>query len=378
MEEPKECEDPPQEDMVNEDEEKKEDAKRPEVGNANDEGEENEQKEEGGEEEETVADLLVKAESLYDDDKLLEAGRILKTLDQTQFQSKHFTILRKAKKGEELMDDLKSDFEGEGNGWVIHGVSNSQFPTLTGHRLEKGDDGSLQVKARCETPIDKSLLSPFISVLNETELYQTWLPSWTVPKFRVKKVQKLSQRGRCSQVIVVTFEVPWPIASREVVLCADGFDDINEKGNIGICLNTLDTGDEDGLVPPPEDKSTVRIDVNGGFLIQKCPKDHPALGDQEEGENGNSGDHSDKLLITFAASMNPKMKLLPQSFLNFLVKVAFGICWGMLLKIARDVQNGKRPDHEQAIERKRDSLYDWVDSRIKDLLSFIQIGTLSI
>lgn len=327
---------------------------------------------------ENDADLFIKAEELYDADKVLEAGRILERLDQSQFQPKHLTMLRKAKKGEALVKDLKSDFEGEGNGWVIHGVSKGEFPTLTGHRLEKGDDGSLGIKARCETPIDKSLLSPFISVLNETELYQTWLPSWTVPKFRAKKVQKLSQRGRCSQVIIVTLDVPWPISARQAVLCADGFDDISEKGNIGICLDSLDTGDEDGLVPPPENKSIVRIDLNGGFLIQKCPKDHPALGVHKEEKDDNSSEHSDKLLITFAASMNPKVRLLPQSFLNFLVKVAFGMCWAMLLKIARDVQDGKRPDHEQAIERKRGSLYDWVDSRVKELMALIQIDSLSI
>jgi len=360
-------------------EEKKEETKLPEASVDNDDKEDKKKEDDEEEEveEEIDADLLMKAEALFDDDKLLEAGRILKIIDQSKLEPKHLTMMRKAKKGEALIDDLKSDFGGQ-NGWVIHGVSKGAFPTLTGHRLEKGDDGSLQVKARCETPIDKSLLSPFISVLNETELYETWLPSWTVPKFRVKKVQKLSQRGRCSQVIIVTLEVPWPIASRQVVLCADGFDDIKDKGDIGICLNSLDTGDEDGLVPPPEEKSIVRIDVNGGFLIRKCPKDHPALVDRKEEDNGNSNEESDKLLITFAASMDPKMRLLPQSFLNFLVKVAFGICWGMLLKIARDVKNGKRPDHEQAIERKRDSLYDWVDSRIKELLSFIQIGTLSI
>lgn len=192
-----------------------------------------------------------------------------------------------------------------------------------------------------------------------------------MPRFKVKKCQKICQRGRCSQVIIITFDVPWPIASREIVLLGDGFDDIDSNGHIGIRLHSLNTGNdiEDGndtLVPPPDNKNTVRIDVDGGFLFRQCPKDHPALLANENEEEGKE----DKLLVTFAASMNPKMKLLPQSFLNFLVKVAFGICWSVLLKIARDVSNGKRQDHKNKIEEKRSSLYDWLETRVKAMFLF--------
>ncbi len=144
-------------------------------------------------------------------------------------------------------------------------------------------------------------------------------------------------------------------------------------------LETLKTGDEDGLVPPPE-KSVVRIDVNGGFLIRKCPSDHPALLLDENETKDEKKDskqtttsattNSDKILITFAATMNPKLKLLPQSFLNFLVKVAFGIAWAILLKIAREVKEGKREDHHKAIQSKREVLYDWVELRLQSLLAF--------
>ena len=331
-------------------------------------------------EEEKNKQQLSKVEQLYDDDKLLEAGRILKELNPSTLTTKHKTILQKAKKGEELIEELTSDLHNKENPWIIHGVSKGEFPTLSAHRLEKchGDDNNknnndgnngnhhVELKARCETPIDKSLLSPLISVLNETELYETWLPSWNVPKFRIKKCQKLSQRGRCSQVIIITFDVPWPIATREVVLLADGIDDINHNGDIAIRLHSVDTGDEDGLVPPPEDKSIVRMDIDGGFIFRQCPKDHPALV---------AGDADEKILVTFAASVNPKMKLLPQSFLNFLVKTAFKIGWIIMLKVARDVRDGKREDHKNKIKEKRGILYDWVDERLREMMLFGQAMT---
>ncbi len=344
--------------------------------------------------EESQLRVLSKAEKLYEDDKLLEAGRILKTLDVSILNDHHKIILDKAIKGQELVDDLTSTLDStshksnddivsnptsddNSNPWIVHGVSKGEFPTLTAHRLEKGPHGT-ELKARCETPIDKSLLSPIISVLNETELYESWLPSWSVPKFKIQKCIKLSQRGRCSQVIIVTFEVPWPMANREVVLLADGIDDIDTNGDIAIRLHSLDTGDEKGLVPPPDNRA-MRMDVDGGFLFRKCPKDHPALIESRDSSKGkkknniddhNDDDDHDKILVTFAATMNPNLKLLPQSFLNFLVKVAFSISWNMLLKVARDVQSGKREDHKNKIKEKREVLYDWVESRIKDMMNF--------
>ena len=41
--------------------------------------------------------VLVEAERLYEDDKLLEAGRLLATVDHNDMEDKHREILRKAK-----------------------------------------------------------------------------------------------------------------------------------------------------------------------------------------------------------------------------------------------------------------------------------------
>lgn len=135
------------------------------------------------EEEAKTEKKLTKAVQLYDDEKLLEAGRILENIDdRTSFERKHLTIVEKAHKAQALVDELKTDLDtnDKSSEWIIHGVSKGEFPTLTAHKLQKTSDGThIELKARCETPIDKSLLSPIISVLNETELYETWLPSWT-------------------------------------------------------------------------------------------------------------------------------------------------------------------------------------------------------
>lgn len=313
-------------------------------------------------------------------------------------------MFQRAQEAEILVQDLKSQPE-EGS-WIDQGVSGGKFPTRILYRLEEpqqsistltrdsnnsdndgNDDGSngnnstVKLRARCETPIPKDLLEPLLSVLNETELYETWLPSFRVPKFQVRQCKKLKQSGRVSQILLVTMDLPWPMSAREVVLSAAAFDAIEEDGHIGIQLKTIDA-DQDPVVPEV-DGSTVRVDVDGGFLFQACPQDHPAMQEYKNIHNEHSkkisnhdenedNDDDQYILVTFSAVMDPHMKLLPQSFLNFLVKTALGTAWKMLLNIAQDVKDGKRPDHASAIERKRQEVYDYVQERVQVMLSLIQ------
>jgi hypothetical protein len=53
-------------------------------------------------------------------------------------------------------------------------------------------------------------------------------------------------------------ELPWPLSAREVVLAAIAFDDIDENGEIGININSLEAGDENGLIHEP-DEGTFRL-----------------------------------------------------------------------------------------------------------------------
>lgn len=69
------------------------------------------------------------------------------------------------------------------------------------------------------------------------------LPDWTVPRLRVRRSDNLIQHGRCSQVVLVTVDLPWPFSSREVVLDACGVDDIEYTGDIAVLVRALEPGD---------------------------------------------------------------------------------------------------------------------------------------
>ena len=76
--------------------------------------------------------------------------------------------------GENLLSDLKTSLEGNSE-WIRHDVKKGKFPTLTNHKISGTNvAGKTPVYVRCETPIDPSLLSPLLSVLNESQLYEKW------------------------------------------------------------------------------------------------------------------------------------------------------------------------------------------------------------
>jgi hypothetical protein len=323
----------------------------------------------GDEVEEEESLLAKEAERLYDDDKVDQAAKILRSLEDHLLEEKHHAMVMRANEAEELVKNLTaSPDDGD---WHDNGIiSQGKFPTRILHRLEQGEK-LLQLRARCETPIKKDFLEPLLSVLNETQLYKTWLPSFKVPRFEIRECEKLKQAGKLTQIVFVIMDLPWPMAPREMALHAAAFDNIDEKGQIGIKLKTISS--EDDEVVPELDPKNARVDLDGGFLFEKCPKDHPCMEFMEKDSDG-----EEMMLVTFSTVINPNLKYLPQSFLNFLVKTALGTAWKMLLQVAKDVKDGKRPDHKSAIERKREELYDYVNTRLDVMLSALDVVTTII
>ena len=108
----------------------------------------------------------------------------------------------------ELLTSLKSEHDAN-SGWIVQGEHMGRRDVSIYYRMD--EETGTKLTARIESPIDKSLLVPFLSVLNESELYHTWLPNWTMPRLRVRRSDKLNQHGRCSQVVLVTVDLPWPL-----------------------------------------------------------------------------------------------------------------------------------------------------------------------
>lgn len=183
-------------------------------------------------------------------------------------------------------DDDASSSPDEYGPWLVQGEHMGKRDVSVYYRTDKKTGSKLN--ARVESPIDAEMLVPFLSVLNESELYASWLPNWTVPRFRIRRSEKLKQTGRVSQVVVVTIDLPWPFSAREAVLDACGVDDIDASGDICVLVRALGEDDDasesdaeiataDNIaVPSVDEADVVRIGFEGGFLFRALPEDWDA------------------------------------------------------------------------------------------------------
>ena len=190
----------------------------------------------------------------------------------------------------------------------------------------------------------------------------------------------------------------WPIARRELILNAVSCDDIDSDhdGHAGgdddidvssdkcndnnrrrqdgggggtsrilVRIQSLDCEDngEDGLEILPATKG-VRIKVDGGFVFEKCPMDHPMANTSSSGgDTHDDGDDNNLILLTFTFSSRSQTLHLTPISAQLLFEDCHATNMGKVSSCGGGGGDGKRPAHSEAIERKREALYDWVEER---------------
>lgn len=319
-----------------------------------------------------IQSRLDEARILGEDDKLLLAGHLLHGIGEELLQPVHRDILRESAKFNTLLQESAASLDRhDGGGWVKQGEHTGRQNFSMHYKLADGE-----LSCRLESIVLADLVVPFLSVLNESELYSTWLPDWRVPRIRVVKSEKLRQSGRCGQIVDVETEIPWPLDKRQVILKAVACDNIDRYpevdyttdclgqngGKILIRIQSIDgpTNSEEEVDVPPAKKGVVRMKVEGGFTIRKCPSNHPLVKQPRQSEG--------LVLLTFTFCVDPHLAVLPKSLLNFFLRTAMGRMWSMFLDVAEDVRDEKRPAHNEAIAKKREALYDWVEERTRVML----------
>ena len=299
------------------------------------------------------------------DDRLLEAARILQNLkledgcESQYFTKEHEEILKRANRCENILKELRSKPNPSWN--KIKDSYNHQDLTVHFKVVKKTN-----VCCRIESVIDKSLLCPLLSVLNETELYNTWLPSWDIPKFKIRRSTKLHQRGRVSQILLLSVDLPWPVKPREVIIDAVAFDDIDANGEICIMLEGINDALNEYIPAMPE-HNHIRIVFKGGFLFRKYSSSRNQNGSLSS-ESDVDNDNDNLIQVSFFITYDTIYFQIPEALLNFLLRVAAAKMWKKFLRVAEDIRDGKRPQHMDIIESKRSTLYDWVDQRVEMLL----------
>eukprot|EP00531_Pseudo-nitzschia_arenysensis_P015831 CAMPEP_0116128000 /NCGR_PEP_ID=MMETSP0329-20121206/7130_1 /TAXON_ID=697910 /ORGANISM="Pseudo-nitzschia arenysensis, Strain B593" /LENGTH=370 /DNA_ID=CAMNT_0003622117 /DNA_START=119 /DNA_END=1231 /DNA_ORIENTATION=+ len=311
-------------------------------------------------------ELLKMIDGLFKEEKHLEAARILRTVeDPSLLTDKHRKLLKKAGIIEEAMAELLSSPQEE---WTKQGESHGQFDFTIYYKVEEG----ARLTCRIESPIPHSLLVPLLSVLNESALYHTWIPSWQTPfKLGVQESNQLLHDSRGHQVIQVSVSVPWPMKPREALFSVQAVDEIDENGLIIAKMTSIGNTDEGEVikqclptnfrVPEPSD-GMERCDFGGTVIFRHCPTDHPNF----KATRTKLPDE-DLILTQFMMTFDAKMTMVPKSMINFVTRTALGTVWNMLLKVAEQVRERSREEHCKMIDEKED-FYQWVEERCDYML----------
>lgn len=312
------------------------------------------------------AELLIKAEELFGEERLLKAAEVLKQVkDQEKlFSDHHKMILRWAEIVDSSIQKMMEDPERDGSPWIKQKEKHGHRDFIVFYQVS--DDN--QLTARIDCVVESSLLVPFLSVLNESDLYVSWMPSWERPiKLGIKLSEKLKLEGRGNQTIHVRAGLMWPFSDRDLFFRVMAVDAI--EGSDGcIAIQALSQTSEDDPIIPKPTRGSVQMGFSNFFLIRACPSDHPCVTRSKQ-YVGKA--HEPLILISMSMKADPRIDTVPQSLQNFGTRTVLGRMWSTLLNVAEDVRDGKRPEHKEAIDAKRD-LYDWIEERVGVMINNLE------
>jgi len=252
-------------------------------------------------------ELLQQFTQLHQEDKLFAASEQLdllrnsfnyhdkrtdsKTLSQMREQMYKKIPLQMQEQFDKEIDEaetLLKEFTST-EGWTL---IKDQGGVMTWYRNEK----SSPVYSLKSKGIMNTTAFDIVTVINEIELFPTWIPS-------VIEAKEIHQISRFRKYLYMKTDLPWPMQDRDFVIYAYGVD-ILDKGKVIIILrSTTDKEEKEtpALSQLPNPPKTVRGHCHiGGFLLELVS------------ENSTR--------ITMMSNGDPKLPYLPYWFLNYVTK----------------------------------------------------------
>ena len=160
--------------------------------------------------------LLAQADTERQLSRYFVAARLLEQVeDQSLLQDRHRYTLKWAGLAKERMEELLVDPESsESEYWKKQCESHGDRDFLVYYHVSEKS----QLVMRIDSVIEESLFIPMIAVLNETDLYSTWMPSYRRPiKFGIDDTQCLKEEGHGNQIVYSAINMAWPFVKRELI-----------------------------------------------------------------------------------------------------------------------------------------------------------------
>ncbi|XWS59351.1 hypothetical protein CRYUN_Cryun08bG0114100 [Craigia yunnanensis] len=179
---------------------------------------------------------------------------------------------------------------------------------------------TLLVEGYVDGPLDVCLCISW-----ESALYNKWWPQSSFPSFKVTSSTCLQKVRIGEQISLVRVKVAWPLSAREALVHYFFFeyfqDDlivilVNTISDVSSIIKATHGFTNDGI---PEAKDVVRIDVVGGFALQKV--------------------NNERSYFRTIANMDMKLDFVPPSLINFIARQLVGNGFRLYQKTVASVSN---------------------------------------
>lgn len=144
----------------------------------------------------------------------------------------------------------------------------------------------------------------------ELSLYKKWWPQYNIPTFKIIASSCLQKVRTGEEISLIRMKVPWPVSDREAILHYFEIEYIKED-LILVLIKTLSDmenmdADSHGFSSDkiPKAKDTIRVDLVGGFVLQKV--------------------HTDRCYFRAIFNFDMKLDFIPPSLINFISRQLIG------------------------------------------------------
>ncbi|XP_042476378.1 uncharacterized protein LOC122058043 isoform X1 [Macadamia integrifolia] len=295
-------------------------------------------------------DMTLASQNLADEEhiKNLVKKQLQRSSQQDKTQEPTENIVEKrTKEALNFLDMLKSTSQNDSDVSKTHEKShacwklqadNEEFRVM----YREGPQGTpfhmLLVEGFVDAPVDVCLCVSW-----QSSLYKKWWPQFTIPTFKITTSKCLQKVRIGEQICLVRMKFSWPLSAREAVvhfLELEFFEEdlvivlINSISDLQSIDRTTHGFTNEGI---PEEKDVIRIDVVGGFAIQKVS--------------------SNRSYFRTIATMDIKLEFVPPALINFVSRQLIGSGYKLYKKTVTSAARGDE-DFSKALEE--DPLYSQI------------------
>lgn len=278
--------------------------------------------------------------------KKLVKSQLLPSTELEDEEYKEKFVEHKTAEISNFLDMLRSTSDEHGrsntsqNDWKLK-QDGEEFRVMYREGPEGTPFHTMLVEGFVDGPVDVCLCISW-----QTSLYKKWWPQSTIPTFKILSCECLQKVQIGEQISLVRMKVSWPLSSREAVVHYYLFEYFQDD-LIVVLTNSVPDSKSINNEKIPEEKDAVRVDLVGGFALQKVT--------------------SERSYFRTIANMDIKVDFVPPSLINFISRQLIGNGFRLYQKVVASVMSSDKEEFSKALgdplyARIREALYSTTTS----------------